>query len=100
MKKQLTWMNGAKTDTDQARATRLLNIARDEFELDAQADLFKDGELRSATYAVIEALPAKYRKKIPNGSFVDIASIILLQRASEGYQIGLEAGRLPQPEEV
>jgi len=92
MKRQQTWTNGAKTELDQSRAYQLLTIARNEFELDAQTDLFKDGELRSATYAIIEALPKKYRKKIPNGSFVDIASIILLQKASTGYQIGLQAG--------
>lgn len=92
MKKQATWTNGTKDERDDYKSKQILEIARNEFELEAQTALFVNPEIRSATYAIIEALPAKLRKKVTNGAFVDIASIILLQRAAAQYQVGLTAG--------
>lgn len=91
MKKQAIWTNGPKDERDDYKSKQILEIARNEFELEAHTALFINQEIRSATYAIIEALPIKIRKKVTDGAFVDIASIILLQRAAAQYQVGFKA---------
>lgn len=86
-KKQLHWANGSDP-----RAVQVLAIAREQFELDAQEALFNSDEILSATYAVLEALPPKARKRVTDASFVDIAALILLQRAQAQYQVGQVVG--------
>lgn len=85
------WMIGSDP-FDIAIAEDVLAIAREQFGEDAEEALFNNPEIYSATFAVVQALPKRLRNKVTDEAFRDIASILLLQRAAEGYKIGLVAG--------
>ena len=85
------WTNGSSS-LNTAISEDVLNIARSQFGEDAEIALFNNEEIRTATYAVVQALPARLQKKVTDEAFLDIAAILLLQRASEGYKIGLATG--------
>lgn len=87
-KKKNAWVTAGRTDLLKAIDRQVLEIARDGFELEAQEGLLNDEQLVSTVYAIVEALPEKIRKKVTDGAFVDIASVLKLYQASTGYQIG------------
>lgn len=92
--KQRLWMNGASESNaiSRLKARRVLSIAQTEFETDALEALLDDEEIKVATYAIVEALPKRLRAKVTDIAFLDIASIILLQRAQAQYEIGVATG--------
>lgn len=82
------WISGSRY-IDIAMSEDVLNIARTEFLEDAEIALFNNEEIRIGTYAIIQALPVRLRKKVTDVVFLEIASILILQRASEAYKIGV-----------
>lgn len=85
------WTTGGSPFTE-AVAEGVLSIAQSQFREDAEIALFNNEEVRTAVYAVVKALPVRLQKKVTDEAFLDIAAILLLQRASEGYKIGLATG--------
>lgn len=76
---RLPWTTGTRS-FDEDLGLDVLDIARENPY--TENDLKHNLELRGAVYAIIESLPRKVRKHIAYQHKVDIASVIILQRAA------------------
>lgn len=92
---RLPWTTGSSSfDEDLGR--KVLALAREN--PNTEKDLEQSLELRGATHAIIESLPKRVRKKLTHQHKVDIASVIVLQRAAATQVAYEDCGLTFQPE--
>lgn len=91
------WTSGHRS-FDENLGLDVLDLARGN--PNTEKDLQTNLELRGAVYAIIGSLPKRVQRRITYDNKVDIASVVILQRAAS-YQAALkDCGVTIEPEET